>query len=54
MWPERWAFLEFSRMNTDDRLSPYALGPVESVNGIVESGHLADVCPQPTIPETLN
>src|SRR3954462_6175111 len=42
---------ESLRTNADDRLSFDPLGPVEGGNGIVEGGHVADVCPQPTIPE---
>ena len=41
-------------MNADDRLSPDPLGRVEGGNAIVEGSHLADVCPQPTIPEPLD
>src|SRR5947208_10938624 len=44
---------ESLRTNADDRLSFDPLGPVEGGNGIVEGGHVADVCPQPTIPEPL-
>src|SRR5438270_3678366 len=50
----RWAIPESSRMNADDRLSPDPLGPVEGGNGIVEGSQVADVCPQPTIPEALD
>jgi hypothetical protein len=42
------------RVNTDDRLSLDPLGPVEGGNGIVEGSHVADVCPQLTIPEPLD
>src|SRR5499427_5299770 len=41
-------------MNADDRLSPDPLGRVEGGNRIVEGRHVADVCPQPTIPEALD
>src|SRR5215470_13624883 len=41
-------------MNADDRLSLDPLGRVEGGNRIVEGGHVADVCPQPTIPESLD
>src|SRR5262244_65577 len=41
-------------MNADDRLSLDPLGRVEGGNRIVERSHLADVCPQPTIPEPLD
>src|SRR3954465_2119226 len=41
-------------MKADDRLSLDPLGPVEGGNGIVEGSHVADVCPQPTIPEPLD
>jgi hypothetical protein len=37
-------------MNADDRLSLDPLGPGGGGNGIVEGSHVADVCPQPTIP----
>src|SRR5438067_8959952 len=40
-------------MNADDRLSLDPLGRVEGGNRIVEGSHLADVCPQPTIPDPL-
>jgi hypothetical protein len=43
-----------SRTNTDDRFSLDALGPVEGGNGIVEGSHVADVCPQTTIPDPLD
>src|SRR5215831_6361560 len=42
------------RMNADDRLSIDPLGPVEGGNRIVEGNHVADVCPQPTIPDPLD
>src|SRR4051794_18100067 len=48
------AIPESLRTNADDRLSPYPLGPVERGNGIVEGSHVADVCPQPTIPGALD
>src|ERR1700756_5556262 len=51
---ERWEFPESSRTNADDRLSLDPLGPVEGGNGIVEGSHVADVYPQPTIPEPLD
>src|SRR5256886_4123886 len=41
-------------MNADDRLSLDPLGRVEGGNRIVEGSHVADVCPQPTIPEPLD
>src|SRR5437899_4533083 len=40
-------------MNADDRLSLDPLGPVEGGNRIVEGSHVADVCPQSTIPDPL-
>src|ERR1043166_7190457 len=43
-----------SRMSADDRLSLDALGRVEGGNRIVERSHVADVCPQPTIPDPLD
>src|SRR5215470_1118992 len=45
------AIPESSRMNADDRLSLDPLGRVEGGDGIVEGSHVADVCPQPTIPD---
>src|SRR5579871_13313 len=41
-------------MNPDDRLSLDALGPVEGGDCIVEGSHFADVCPQTTIPGSLD
>ena len=41
-------------MNPDNRLSLDPLGPVKGSNGIVEGGHIPDVCPQPTFPEALD
>src|SRR6185295_8715199 len=41
-------------MNADDRLSLDPLGRVEGGNRIVQGSHLADVCPQPTIPDPLD
>src|SRR3954453_9086770 len=41
-------------MNADDRLSLDPPGRVERANRIVEGSHVADVCPQPTIPGTLD
>src|SRR5215470_12357025 len=41
-------------MNADDRLSLDPLGRVEGGNRIVKGSHVADVCPQPTIPDPLN
>src|SRR5207244_12238923 len=38
----------------DDRLALDPLGRVEGGDGIVEGSHLADVCPQPTIPGSLD
>src|SRR5262249_10961400 len=40
-------------MNADDRLPLGPLGRVEGGNRIVEGSHVADVCPQPTIPDPL-
>ena len=40
-------------MNADDRLSLDPFGWVEGGDGIVEGSYLADVCPQPTIPDPL-
>jgi hypothetical protein len=45
------AIPESSRTNADDRLSLDPLGRVEDGDGIVEGSHVADVCPQPTIPD---
>src|SRR3954463_8960434 len=41
-------------MNADDRLSLDPLGRVEGGNRIVESSHVADVCPQLTNPDPLD
>jgi hypothetical protein len=41
-------------MNADNRLPLDPLGPVEGSDGIVEVSHVADVCPQPTMPEALD
>src|SRR5215475_8784520 len=41
-------------MNADDRLSLDPLGRVEGGDRIVEGSQLADVCPQPTIPDPLD
>src|SRR5215472_15473422 len=41
-------------MNADDRLSLDPLSRVEGGDGIVEGSHVADVCPQPTIPDPLD
>src|SRR2546430_5570801 len=41
-------------MDADDRLSLDPLGRVEGGNRIVESRNVADVCPQPTIPDPLD
>src|SRR6201988_1897061 len=41
-------------MNANDRLSVDPLGPVEGGNRIVEGGHVADICPQPTNPDPLD
>src|SRR6185369_9313977 len=41
-------------MNADDRLSLDLFGRVEGGNRIVEVSHVADVCPQPTIPHPLD
>src|SRR5262245_52470 len=45
---------ESSRMSADDRLSLDPPGPVEGGDGIVEGSHVADVCPQPAIPDPLH
>src|SRR5262249_26712652 len=50
----RGAIPESSRMNADDRLSLDPFGRVEGGDGIVEDSHVADVCPQPTIPDPLD
>src|SRR5262249_13873738 len=50
----RWTIPESSRMNADDRLSLDPFGRVEGGDGIVEGSHVADVCPQPTIPGPLD
>src|SRR5215831_14723947 len=42
---------ESSRTNADDRLSLDPFGRVEGGDGIVEGSHVADVCPQPAIPD---
>jgi hypothetical protein len=41
-------------MNADDRLSLDPLGRVEGCNRIVEGSYVADVCPQPTMPDPLD
>src|ERR1700758_409388 len=41
-------------MNADDRLSPDPFGRVKSGNCIIQDSYLADVCPQPTIPDPLH
>src|SRR5262247_1800247 len=41
-------------MNADDRLSLDPFGRVEGGDSIIEGSHLADVCPQPTIPDPLD
>jgi hypothetical protein len=41
-------------MNADDRLSVDPLGPIEGSDGIVEGSHVADVCPQSTVPDSLD
>ena len=41
-------------MNADDRLSLDPLSRVEGGDGIVKGSHVADVCPQPTIPDPLD
>src|SRR5437773_10559670 len=41
-------------MNANDRLSLNRLGRVEGGNRIVKGSHVADVCPQPTIPDPLD
>src|SRR6267154_2662635 len=51
---EPLALPESSRTNADDRLSLDPLSRVEGGDGIVEGSHVADVCPQPTIPEPLD
>src|SRR6266480_8081655 len=50
----RCAIPESSRTNADDRLSLDPLGRVEGGDGIVEGSYVADVCPQPTIPDPLD
>src|ERR1700752_4252255 len=50
----RWAIPESSRINADHRLSLDPLGRVEGGDGFVEGSHVADVCPQPTIPDPLD
>jgi hypothetical protein len=42
------------RTNADDRLPVASLGRVEGGDGFVEGSHVADVCPQPTIPDPLD
>src|SRR5215471_639739 len=42
------------RTNADDRLPIASLGRVEGGDGFVEGSHVADVCPQPTIPDPLD
>src|SRR5262245_54523911 len=42
------------RTNADDRLPIASLGRVEGGDGFVEGSHVADVCPQPTIPVPLD
>src|SRR5262247_4008653 len=41
-------------MNADDRLSLDPFGRVEGGDSIIEGSHFADVCPQPTIPDSLD
>ena len=41
-------------MNADDRVPVDPLGRVEGGNRIVEGSHVADVRPQPTIPDPLD
>jgi len=41
-------------MNEDDRLSLDPLARVEGGDALVEPSHLADVCPQTTMPEALD
>src|SRR5499433_3394318 len=41
-------------MNADDSLSLDPFGRVEGGNRIVEGSHVADVCPQPTIPDPVD
>src|SRR6266700_6120016 len=41
-------------MNADDRLSLDPYGRVKGGNGIIQDSHLADVCPQPAIPDPLH
>src|ERR1043166_1285525 len=48
------ALPESSRTNADDRLSLDPLGRVEGGDRIAEGSHLADVCPQPAIPDPLD
>src|SRR5215472_1542861 len=42
------------RTNADDRLSLGPLFRVEGGDGIVEVSHVADVCPQPALPDPLD
>jgi hypothetical protein len=48
------AISELLRLNKNDCLSFDPFGRVECGDGIVESSHLSDVCPQPTIPNPLD
>ena len=41
-------------MNADDHLSPSSLGRVEDGNRVFKGIHFADVCPQPTVPDSLH
>src|SRR5438128_12251633 len=50
----RYAIPESSRVNANDRLSLDPLGRVEGGNRIVKGSHIADVSPQPTIPDPLD
>src|SRR6476660_4574828 len=42
------------RTNADDRLPVASLGRVEGGDGFVEGSHVANGCPQPTIPDPLD
>ena len=41
-------------MSADDRLSLDPFARVKGGNGIIQDSHLADVCPQPAIPDPLH
>src|SRR5262249_53009912 len=42
------------RTNADDRLPRASLGRVQGGDGIVEGSHVADVCPQSSVPHPLD